>query len=210
PMKFSQSGTTSFGPDKVSRANVAGRTVLIDRKGNVVFKTSKGNVQRTTLNKVRVFTNGTNRTGWGLLGYDDKWAIQPIYDKLSVFNEKGIAEAVKEGFAGLIDSTGAMILDFKYEHIYHEAEERGFYLALYKTKEAQSMNNTPKDFFTPDLKPLILDDVSYIYSANGGKLMRYTNDSKKSGYLNRNFEKVIPAKYSKSNDFTEGLAWVVE
>ena len=209
PMQYVQAGISSFGKDQVCRASVGGKTVLIDRKGNVVFKTAKGNIQITTLNKIRVFTK-SNRTGWGLLDYNDEWVIEPIYDDLSAFNQKGIAEAVKGGLAGLIDSTGAVVLGFKYENVYHEPIKDGFYLGVYKTDEPKSLFDTPKDFFTPDLEPLQLEDVSYIYPAEGEPLMKYRNNSKQHGYLNRDFEKVIPAKYSRAKEFTEGLAWVLD
>ena len=209
PMQYTQAGISTFSSDQVCRASVGGKTVLIDKKGNIVFKTSKGNIQFTSLNKIGVYTK-SGRSGWGLLGYDNEWVIQPIYDDLSAFNQKGIAEAVKGGLAGLIDSTGAVVLDFKYENVYHEPVKDGFYLGVYKTDEPKPLFDTPKDFFTPDLKPLVIDDVSYIYPADGERLMKYSNNAKKYGYLNREFEKVIPAKYSKAKEFTEGLAWVIE
>ena len=209
PMQYHQAGISTFQNDGVCRVNVGGKTVLIERKGNVVFKTKKGNIQRTTLGKIRVFTK-SDRTGWGLLGYDDQWIIEPIYDDLGSFNPGGITEAIKNGSAGLIDSVGNVVLDFKYEHIYHNPIKDGYYLAVHKTNGPQSLINTPKDYFTEDLQPIKLDGVTYIYPADGEPLMKYRDSTGKHGYLNRNYEKVIPAKYKKAKEFSEGLAWVLE
>lgn len=207
PFKFKQSGVSGFRADGYSRAGSSAGTVLINKKGEVVFKTSKGNIQGSGFGLVRVFTK-KDRSGWGVLNFNDEWIIDPLYDDLKPFNKKGVSCAVKAGLAGLIDTTGKVLLDFKYDYIYHNPLKDGFYMAVEKTNEPQSLMNTPKKFFDSDLNPIDTKDWKFIYSAEGGNMMRYVAANGKTGYINRSFEVIIQASYKKARAFAEGLAWV--
>jgi len=207
PFKFKQSGVSGFRKDGFSRAGSSSGTVLIDKQGNIVFKTSKGNIQGSGFGLVRIFTK-KDRTGWGAVNFNDEWVIDPLYDDLKPFNEKGVSCAVKAGLAGLIDTTGKVLVDFKYDYVYHDPVKDGFYMAVEKTNEPQSLMNTPKQFFDTELNPVDTKDWKFIYSAEGGNMMRYVAADGKTGYINRSFEVIIQASYKKARAFAEGLAWV--
>lgn len=208
PFQFKQAGTASFESNGMCRATVSGKTVLIDKKGKVVFKTSKGNIQGISNNWVQVFTKG-DRTGWGYLNFKDEWVIDPIYGDLDDFNANGMAIAEMDGLSGIIDTNGTVILPFKYETIYFEPEEDGYIMGVYHTDEPQSLMNTPKDYFTANFEPIDLGDMKHVQPAHGGPMMLYTDQNNLKGYLNRDFEIVIKAKYSRANSFSDGLAWVI-
>jgi hypothetical protein len=79
---------------------------------------------------------------------------------------------------------------------------------VYPSEETTSLNDAKKDYFTAELKKIETDVFLYVNAANGGKLLPYTDQQKKCGYLNRDFEIVIPAVYEETKAFSEGLAWV--
>ncbi|UKN03538.1 WG repeat-containing protein [Paracrocinitomix mangrovi] len=209
PLKFKQAGVTTFTEYDLARAGVGGTTVLIDKTGKIVFKTGQGNIQSISNGWIRVFTS-SRRDDWGYLDFNDQWKIKPIYDKLSDFNEQGWAEATLKGYTGIIDTTGKTILDFKYATLYLNPKEDGYIMGVLPVEKPSSLLNTPKDYFTPDLKPVDTTGIKYIYPAKGGELMPYLDHNEKKGYLSRDFKVAIPAKYSRAEIFSEGLAWVSE
>jgi WG containing repeat len=207
PLQFKQAGITNFMANGMSRAGVNGKTVLIDKSGKIVFKTSKGNIQGVSNGWVRMFTKN-DRTGWGYLSFKEKWMIQPIYDDLEKIRSDGRVAAQKNKLWGIIDTLENIILDFKYGSLFYEPEEDGYVMGAYPVDEPTSLMNTPKDYFTPALKPVDLTGIKYIYSADSGPLMPFQASNDKRGYLNRNFEIVVPAKYKKAASFKDGRAWV--
>lgn len=209
PFQFKQAGIANFEPNGMCRATVAGKTVLIDKKGNVVFKTSKGNIQGVSNNWIRVFSK-PNRLGWGFLNFNDEWMIDPLYDDLSDFGATGMALAQKDELWGIIDTNNAVILPFKYATLYFDPQEDGYIMGAYPTEENMNLLDTPKDYFTPNFDPVDMSNMAYIYPAEGANLMAFLDKSEKRGYLNRDFTIAIPAKYSKARTFSEGLAWVLD
>ena len=207
PFQFKQTGITAFRYNGLSRAGTSKGVVLINKKGETVFATSKGDIQSISHDLVRVFTKN-DRTGWGMLDMKDAWVIEPIYDKLSDFDQYGRAEAVKLGLAGLIDTTGKVLVDYQFDYMYHDIEKDGFYMGVHKTDEPKSLLNTPKVYFDKNLNPVEMNDITYIYPADGANLMSFMDNNKKMGYLNRNFEISIPAQFTKAKTFSENKAWV--
>ena len=207
PFQYKQAGIATFMDNGYCRANVGGRTVLIDTKGTVAFKTTKGNIQGMSNGWVIVFTK-KDRSGIGYLNFKDEWMIQPIYESLGYFDQFGRTHATKNGLAGIMDTAENVLVEFKYDRFYFDAEDDGYIMGVYKTDEPQNLMNTPKDYYTADLKLVDMSGKKYIFPADGAPLMKYQSTDDKMGYLNRNFEVVIPAKYSKGKSFTEGVAWV--
>ena len=206
PLKFIQAGTSSF-KNGLARATVGGKTVLIDKKGNPVFKTNKGNIQGQSFGLVSVITK-PNRKGWGWVNFKDEFVIDPVYDYATNFNEDGYAIVEKNGLKGVIDTTGKIILPLKYETVYCDISTDGYLLGVYPSTEATSLANARKDYFDANLKRIPTENIKYIMGdRKTGRLAFSTKDGKK-GYLNRRFEIVIPARYSKTTFFSEGLAWV--
>ncbi|OQY04394.1 MAG: hypothetical protein B6I20_03110 [Bacteroidetes bacterium 4572_117] len=207
PLKFIQSGTSSFH-NGFARAQVQGRTVLVDKTGKIVFKTSKGNIQGYNHNLIRVFTKSI-RNGWGWLNMKNVFVIKPIYDKAKPFNEDGYAIVEKNRLKGLIDTTGKILIDFKYKTVYADYKKDGFYMGVYPNKEHKSLFDSKKDYFDADFKIINTTNYKHVSSAKQGDLLPFTNINGKTGYLNRQFELVIQAKYSRAKTFSEGLAWVL-
>jgi hypothetical protein len=208
PLKFVQAGQSSFFKG-LARASVLGKTVLINKEGKIVFKTLKGNIQGHNHSLITVFTK-PNRKGWGWLNFKDQFVIKPEFDYANDFSEEGYAIVEKNGLNGLIDTTGKVVIDFKYETLYAAISEDGFYLGAYPGKESTTMMDAKKDFFNSNFELVNTENISYIYSARGAILMPFTDKNNKYGYLNRNFEVVIKPEYTRANPYSEGMAWVLK
>lgn len=206
PLKFRQAGTSSFH-NGLARAKVAGKTVLINTKGETVFKTTKGNIQGHNHGLVLLITK-PNRKGWGWVNFKDEFVINPVYDHANNFTDEGYAIVEKNGLKGLIDTTGKLVLDFKYETIYADYTEDGYYMGVYPSNEPKSLFESEKDYFDANFNLINTSQYLYISSAENSTLLPFYDKSEKIGYLNRQFEQVIPARYTKAEAFSEGLAWV--
>ena len=207
PLKFIQSGTSSFRKG-LARAQVYGETVLIDQKGKTIFKTSKGNIQGHNHGLVMVFTK-PNRNAWGWLNFDNEFVVKPIYSNAKNFSDDAYAIVEKNGLKGLIDTNGKVVMDFKYKTIYGDYKKDGYYMGVYPSNEAKSLFDSKKDYFNSDLKLINTSAYKHISPANFGHLLPYTSKDGKTGYLNRQYEVVIQAKYTRVGTFSEGLAWVL-
>ncbi|MFT5819647.1 MAG: hypothetical protein ACI8ZM_000872 [Crocinitomix sp.] len=206
PLSFIQAGTSSFN-DGLARATMAGKTVLIDKGGNVVFKTKNRNIQGTNYGLVSVITKA-NRKGWGWVNFKDEFVIDPIYDHAINFNKVGYAVVEKGGLKGMIDTTGRMILPLKYETIYCDISKDGYYCGVYPSAKVTSLANAKKDYFDADLKIIPLENVKYLMGAKNGNRIAFANAEGKKGYMDRNYQIVIPPLFAKAKTFHEGLAWV--
>ena len=208
PFQFKQAGVSTFMDNGWCRAVVNGLTVLINKEGEVVFKTSKGNIQGMSNGWVRVF-KGKMRDDWGYINLKDEWVIDPVYDDLKEFNSVGLAAAQKDGLWGVIDTTSKVVVPFKYETIYAETKD-GMILGAYPTTEPTSLLKTPKDYYTLKGEAIKLPaNISYVYPADGQQITPFIDQNGNKGYVNLNFEIVIPANYKKAEPFSEGLAWVL-
>ena len=208
PLKFIQAGQSHFYQG-LARASVQGKTVLINKKGEIAFRTAKGNIQGNRNGLICIFTK-PNRKGWGWINFKDQFVIQPVYDYADDFNEDGYAIVEKNGLKGIIDTTGKVVLDLKYETVYDDISKDGRIMGVYPTDQPTSLLNSKIDYFNADFKLVNTENVKYIYPAKGGKLMPYLDTNGKQGYLDRNFEIAVEAIYSKTGNFSEGLAWVIK
>lgn len=206
PMQFNQGGTSSF-ENGMARASVVGKTVLIDRTGKVAFKTTHGNIQGVHGDYISVF-KGRNRTDWGWVNFKDEVVIPQIYDYAKNFNEDGLAVVETDKLQGLIDTTGKMVIPMKYASIYENLTANGFIVGVYPSEESQSLMNATKDYYDAEFNLLDLSAYKYVSHANGNELLTFMGSNELWGYLNRDFEVVIPAQFTKVNPFNSGLAWV--
>jgi hypothetical protein len=180
--------------------------VLIDKTGQVVLKTDKGNIQGVSGDWVRVFTK-VSRTGWGYINFKSEWMIKPTYDKLSEFSDTGYAIASKNGLSGVIDKEETVKIALKYETVYNDPEEDGYIMGVYPTDEPSSLLNTPKDYFNANFEKIETKGIKHISSANNGPLMPFIGDNGLHGFMNRQFKIVVAAQYKKSTSFADGLGW---
>ena len=208
PLKFIQSGTSSFH-NGLARAQISGKTVLIDKTGKTVFKTSKGNIQGNNYGLVQVFTK-PKRSGWGWLNFKNEFVIKPIYSHAKGFNAEGYAIVEKNKLKGLIDTTGKVMIDFKYQTLYSDYKKSGFYMGVYPSDKPKSLYDSKKDYFDANFNLINTSEYKFILPAKGGKLLPFVAKNDKGGFLNRQFQVVVPAKYSRVMTFSEGLAWVLE
>jgi len=208
PLKFIQSGTSSFH-NGLARAQILGKTVLIDKTGKTVFKTSKGNIQGNNHGLIQVFTK-PKRSGWGWLNFKNEFVIKPIYSYAKGFDDEGYAVVEKNGLKGLIDTTGKVLIDFKYETLYADYKDMGFYMGVYPTEKPKSLYDSKKDYFDANFKLINTSVYKHILPASGGNLLPFVAKTDKIGFLNRQFKVVVPAKYSRIIPSNEGLAWALE
>jgi len=207
PLKFVQSGTSSFHKG-LARAQVYGKTVLIDKKGETIFKTSKGNIQGHNHGLVMVFTK-PNRKAWGWLNFNNEFVIKPIYSNAKNFNDDGYSIVEKNGLKGIIDTSGKVVMDLKYKPVYSDYKKNGYYMGVYPSKEAKSLYDSKKDYFNTDFVLINTSAYKHISPANFGNLLPFTAKNGKAGYLNHQYEVVIQAKYSRVKTFHKGFAWVL-
>lgn len=207
PFQYVQAGTSSFHSG-YCRVSIQGKTVLIDEKGTVRFTPKYGSLQDLSHGLMAVATK-PNRQGWGYLNLKNEMVIPGIYDEASTINEEGFATIEKSEKVGLIDSTGQLLLELKYATIYCEPKHDGYICAVYPVTEPTSLLETPKDYFNASFEKVDVGDVT-LMSANGGKLIRFMTKEGRYGFMNRNFEIVIPAQFDKVTAFSEGIALVAE
>ena len=208
PLKFIQAGVSVFH-NGLARVQVSGKTVLIDKKDKIVFKTSKGTMQGNNHGLILVFTKPI-RKAWGWLNFKNEFVIKPIYSKAKNFNEEGYAIVEKNKLKGLIDTTGKIIIDIKYKTLYGDYEKSGYYMGVYPTDKPKSLYDSKKDYFDANFNLINTSEYKFILPAKGGKLLPFVAKNDKGGFLNRQFQVVVPAKYSRVMTFSEGLAWVLE
>lgn len=204
PFQYSQSGPSSF-KNGYCRVNVKGKTVLIDQKGKVVFTPKYNSLQDYSQGLMPVVTK-PNRDGWGYCNMENVMIVPGIYQHATSINEDGYGIIELKGKKGLIDSTGTLLLDLKYETVYADPTNDGYICGVLPTEEVLSLSDTPKDYFDIDLNPIDIGKRT-LMPANGSNRIPFALDRKR-GYMDRNFNVVIPAKYAKATDFNDGIALV--
>jgi len=206
PFQYKQAGTSSFTNGEC-RVSVNGKIVLINHKGEVIFKTQYKSLQDFNFGLGAVCTK-SDRTGWGFIDKNDNWIVKPIYEYVSPFNDEGYAIIENNKLQGAIDTTGKIVIPMKYETLYIEPNKDGRFCGILPSETPVSMYDAEKDYFDNEFNKIELTNVLFLSGANGSKLMKYTDSDKNMGFMNRDFEIVIPAKYKKARDFNEGLTWV--
>lgn len=54
---------------------------------------------------------------WGIINREDKFIVQPEYDYAGTFGPKGLAGLIKDGKLGFADTTGEIVIPFKYHWV---------------------------------------------------------------------------------------------
>lgn len=205
PFRYKQAGHSSFH-NGYCRVTVNGKTVLINEKGEVQFTPKYNSLQNFSHGLMAVATK-PNRKGWGYCNLKNEMVVPGVYDYATTFNEDGYAVIEQANNKGMINNEGTLLLKMNYETIYADVTEDGYICGVHHTKEAASLANTPKDYFDANLNPVDVGDAT-LMSANGGNRIPFTLNGKR-GFMNRNFEIVIPANYKKATAFNDGIALVL-
>jgi hypothetical protein len=197
PFKFKQPGYSGFENGE-ARAVVNGKTCLINLKGEIVFTpTLTNNMDQFNCGLASAYTT-PNRGGFGFFNRNNNWIIQPIYDRVSSF-ENGRAIVEKGGLVGVIDTLGNFVIPMTYDKIYGDCGDHGLF-------------HTQKDghtfFFDCNGKQFTSIEVNNIEGSNGTGKHPYRNMQDKMGYLNSDGSIFIDAVYDRTERFREGKAWV--
>ncbi|MCR9172517.1 MAG: WG repeat-containing protein [bacterium] len=204
PFQYKQAGHSSFH-NGYCRVTVGGKTVLINEKGEVQFTPKYSSLQNYGHGLMPVATK-PNRNGWGYCNLKNEMVVPGIYDHATTFNEDGFAIVEQSDNKGLINNKGEILLDLKYETIYADATEYGYICAVHHTDEPTSLSNTPKDYFDVNLNPVDVGNAT-LMPADGSNRIPFTENGMR-GFMNLDFEIVIPAVYKKTTGFKDGIALV--
>ncbi len=205
--QYRQNGITTFD-NGLCRVKVGGKMVLINTAGKVVFKTNKGTIQKVNKGLISVYS-GPSRTKWGWLNFKNEWVIQPIYDNASGFNDDGYAIVEKNGKKGVIDTLGNIVLPLKYETVYCDISEDGYFLGVLPSKEFVSLADAEKEYFDKNLNRINTSEVRYLLGGANTKWILFSGKNNLFGYMDENFNVLFPAQLEKAKPFNEGFAWVV-
>lgn len=206
PLQYTQAGPSSF-KNGYCRVSVKGKTVLINEKGEIVFRPTYNSLQDYSKGLMAVATK-PNRNGWGYCNLENQMVVPGIYSYASTFNKDGFGIVEKDENKGLIDSLGNIIIDLKYETVYADVTEDGYICGVHHVSEPTSLANTPKDYFNANLEPVDVGNAT-LMPAKGTNRIPFTINRKR-GYMDRDFNIVVPAKYKKATSFSEGIAMVLE
>jgi hypothetical protein len=151
---------------------------------------------------------GTSYDKWSYINMKDEIVIKGPFDLANPFSDEGLAVVQSKDKQGLIDTTGKYILEMKYNTVYNNYEEDGYYCGVYGKKDnPQSLEKSTKDYFLKDFIKLEMD-VAFLQSANYSDRILYCTKEGKKGFLDRKGNVVIEAQYTRTSPFSEGLTWV--
>ncbi len=201
PMTYNQAGYSGFYNGE-ARMQIAGKTVLINKKNEVVFKPKQNTFSGFSSNGLGAVCTKADRTGWGYINRKGDFVIQPIYTHVDEEMKDNLAIVEIKGKYGVIDSSGKVIIPIKYVNLYGD-KESGFFAVQ------NSDNQQDRTFLDMNGKEFVKTKVKYLYGAEGSKLIPYADAvSGLEGYLNRIGEVVIKPIYKRAKIFSEGLASV--
>ena len=116
------------------------------------------------------------RDKWGIIDRKEKFIVEPAYDYAGGFGPEGLAGLLKNDQIGFVDTTGNLVIDFRY----------------YWTRPWAT---------TPDYPFFISNRISVIQAENQDEIQ-----NGKSGCLNTEGELVIPAIFDFISYFEDGFA----
>lgn len=201
PYQYKQPGVTSF-QDGEARVMIKGVTCLIDKKANVVFKpTLTKNCMGFYDGLSASYTNYSNRSGFGFYNRDNEWVIKPTYDYAGNF-ENGFAIVEKNKKQGVINLNGDIVIPMDYDFISGNPGSTGYF-------SLEKEMNGPKTYVNEKGEPFSSESVKYLYPANGHKILPYTHQNGKCGFLNLDGTVFIEAQFDAIKSFNEGKGFVI-
>ena len=141
-----------------------------------------------------------------------KWLCGPRYDKIEILNER-LYRATRDGKIGILNSSGKLIYDLEYDEVTPFQEGRALLLKVGPTglKEISCLIDGYGNLIRCFDGMNYLPSVDYPYYKEGK--MVYLDASQgnficKCGYLDKDGNEIIPAKYLYAAPFNEGKAVV--
>ncbi len=199
PLSYKQAGFSSFQKGE-ARMQIAGKTVLINKKNEVVFRCKQTTFAGFASNGLAAVGTKPDRTGWGLINRKGEYKVQPIYTHIDEGQDGNRIMVELKGKHGVIDTTGKIIIPIKYFNIYG-GDESGFYAVQ------NSDDQFDKTYLDMDGKEFLKTKVKYLYGAEGSKLIPFRDPvTELEGYVDRSGNIAIKPTFKKVSPFAEGMA----
>ncbi|AOY77960.1 WG repeat-containing protein [Clostridium formicaceticum] len=138
-------------------------------------------------------------TRWGYIDRSGKFFIPPIFDMVEEFQENGLAIVTKDGFSGIIDVTGAYIVEPKYYNISAYSEGRA---VVWETGRSKMIDEKGKVLFQTEGSIGAMRENRAWFNQN------IDDVSWLGGYVDREGKVIVPPQYSSTGDFKCGKAVV--
>lgn len=140
-------------------------------------------------------------TRWGYVDGTGRMVLPPVYDYAFGFQVNGLAVVEQKGRNGVIDRTGRFVAQPVYDSISPFQEG----LAVVSRGDGYGVMNEQGRVIT-------LRKYGYVNAYSDGRAMFATRgtgeEPQRYGYLDRNGQEVIPARYLEGTDFRDGKAVV--
>ncbi|MCM4169045.1 hypothetical protein KCTC52924_00190 [Arenibacter antarcticus] len=129
----------------------------------------------------------------GLLGTDGKLVIEPTYDEIKGFVD-GYAKARQGDLWGMVDTKGAIYIPIENEEV-GDYNRKGVWV-----KKEGTFGIITNGTFNP------VENAERIWDFTDKSDLTYARSNKLMGFINNQGEWVIPPKFDKARDFSQGLA----
>ena len=182
--------------ENMYKVKIADKTGYIDTNGNAIVPVK--------FKRIGAFTDDLapatiNNLDWGYVNKKGETVIPFEYNKALPF-KNGYAVVFKNGKCGVIDKTGKIVVDIKYEHINGELTAGMF-----------AVKSNGKYGFV-DINGKVVIPFKY-WSINAYKLFKeglaaVATSSGHWGFINNKGETIVPFKYSSVKYFENGYAEV--
>lgn len=140
---------------------------------------------------------------WGFLGRDGHEAIPFIYDEAFGF-DGGVAPVKKNDTWMVINNTGEVLFETEYQLIYpfHEG------VAMVEVRDKQYKSNISANLIDQTGRLLFSEEYDILEQFNEGCVPVWHKETKRSFFLDKNGQKVIPQGYLEASSFSNGYATV--
>lgn len=182
----------------LARIQLGNRFGYVNEKGEIVIPVKYFGAHDFNEGRARVYLNKK----WGVINKQGQWVVKPSFDFIWDYSEGKASVMKKEGHEekwGYINKDGVVVVNLKYGYVFPFSEGK----ALIRMA----------DYFSNDLRFIseseeVLFKVPYvdIYPFEEGMACFFKDG--KWGYMNKQFEVLIEAKFDKPANFLYGLAFV--
>lgn len=173
----------------------------VDNGGAKNFEFAEFNADNLFTNGVTAFRSNS-KDKMGFIDKNGNYIIEPKFDNAHNFAANGLARVEVNNRWGYINTSGEYVIEPKFADAY-DFDENGMAHVFYNGRHG--FINTKGDWIIEN-KYVTIEK----FADNGLAKMcvKVGDDSYLYGYIDRNGNEVVPAKYSECNDFSNGLAAV--